>query len=420
MHTSGLMGVIIELTYSGCDVSEPAVNHLVTVDRAIAILDAALVHRRVVRMSLFDAAGFRLSEPIVADRDYPPFDKSLMDGFAVRAADVAGSGCELAVMDTIAAGQTGIAIGPGQSAAIMTGAPVPPGADAVVPVEQTTRLGDRVRISNPVRPGNAIARRGSDTAANRVLLESGVMLGPAQIAVAASVGAATVSVYSRPSVAVLSTGDELIDIDRQPTGAQIRNSNSIMLVSLLRQLGCDVRQVAHVRDTLNDVLSAIQSNLHSDAIFVTGGMSMGEFDFVPAALKQLGATFHIAKLRIKPGKPFVYTRLHGDRCHIFGLPGNPVSAYVCTLRLASRILSRFAGGSADPKTITAKLTAPMPANGPREVYHPAVVNDGQATPLSPRGSADIFTLARANSLIVRRENIAAAVAGDEVSLISIG
>jgi molybdopterin molybdotransferase len=283
-----------------------------------------------------------------------------------------------------------------------------------------------------------------------VLLGVGASLGPPQLAVAASVGASIVSVYARPTVAVLSTGDELVDIDQTPTGSQIRNSNSIMLVALLRQLGCDVRKVAHVRDTMSDVLDAITTNLNGDAMFITGGMSMGEFDFVPKALQQLGATFEISKLRIKPGKPFVYARLRrspepalryseepdamvtpdpgvrttsdtglGGECHVFGLPGNPVSAYVCTVRLAARILSRIAGGPPEGNIVNAALTMPLPANGPREFYLPAVLSGNQVTPLNPNGSADIFTLAKANALVMRSENAAAAKAGDGVPVFNL-
>jgi molybdopterin molybdotransferase len=198
-----------------------------------------------------------------------------------------------------------------------------------------------------------------------------------------------------------------------------------MLVSLLRELGCEVRHVAHVSDTMEAVLSTISLNLYHDALFITGGMSMGEFDFVPRALIELGAKLEISKLKIKPGKPFVYTRLGWTQenasgtCHIFGLPGNPVSAYVCTVRLATRILNRIAGGPPDGPIIHAALTTDLPANGPRELYLPSVLNGNEITPLSPNGSADIFTLAKANALLIRGENAATAKAGDLAAAIRI-
>ncbi len=399
--------------------SELPVNNLLSVSQAIAILDSAPVRSRVVRFPLLEATGLRLAEAITADRDYPPFNKAVMDGFAVRAADVQSPGVELQVIETIAAGATGSAVGPGQTAAIMTGAPLPDGCDTVVPVEHTSRLPGRVCINTPPKLGNAVAPRGSDTLAAQVLLEPGVRLGAAQIAVAASVGAATVSVFARPVVAVLSTGDELIDIDQIPTGSQIRNSNSLMLVALLRQLGCDVRHVEHVRDTMENVLAAIRSNLQHDALFITGGMSMGEFDFVPKALLELGPPFQISKLRIKPGKPFVYTRLNDDRCHVFGLPGNPVSAYVCTLRLASRVLAKFTGGSPDERVGTAQLATAVPANGPRELYLPAMLTGTIVTPFTPNGSADVFTLARANALLIRSESCDASAAGSSARVLTL-
>jgi molybdopterin molybdotransferase len=251
------------------------------------------------------------------------------------------------------------------------------------------------------------------------VLKKGTALGSVQIAVAASVAASIVNVFAKSRVAVLSTGDELVEIDQTPTGAQIRNSNSHMLVALLQRLGCEVTNLGIVRDEREKIRTAIEQGVQYDALFITGGMSMGEFDFVPKALLKLGAQFEISKLKIKPGKPFVYTRLNSAQCHVFGLPGNPVSAYVCTMRLAARILSRIAGGSPDPKIINAMLTTAMPANGPREFYIPALLNGNEVTPLNPNGSADIFTLARANGLLIRSETAPAAGVGDAAPVLCL-
>ncbi len=405
--------------------TEPPVTGLIGVSEAIRILDATPVTPRVVRSLLADATGLRLTADIVADRDHPPFAKAVMDGYAVRSADVS-AGAVLSRVDTVAAGQIGVRpVGPGEAVAIMTGAPLPAGADAVVPVEQTTRDGDRVTFTAAVRPGHSVAPRASDAAAGVVVLPAGTRLGPAQVAVAASVGAATVSVYARPAVAVLSTGDELVEIDQTPSGAQIRNSNAHMLVALLRQLGCEVGSTNAVRDDPDAIRDALADGLRFDALFVTGGMSMGERDHVPRLLGELGLTARIAKLRIKPGKPFVFATSEpsgsaaGSPRIAFGLPGNPVSAHVCTVRLAARVLRRMAGGPAEAGLVDARLTTPMPANGPRDFYQPATWDGSTVTPLGWKGSADLFTLAKANALVIRPEDAPAAAAGDIVRIVGL-
>ena len=420
--------------------TEPHVAGLISIAEAIRILDAFPVHPAAVQRPLLDAVGLRLAADVVSDGDHPPFAKAVMDGYAVRAADVT-AGATLARVDTVAAGQVGRRpVGAGEAVAIMTGAPLPPGADAVVPVEQTTRDGHRVTFAAAAHVGQAVAPRGSDVAAGVVVLPVGTRLGPAQVAVAASVGAAVVPVYPRPYVAVLSTGDELVDADQAPTGPQIRNSNGVMLVALLQRLGCEVRDLGIVRDDPTALRAALADGLRSQALFVTGGMSMGERDHVPALLRDLGLTPQIAKLRVKPGKPFMFAtgdeliemsrsdepNAHGGHLHVligrrcvFGLPGNPVSAFVCTVRLAARVLRRMAGGPADAGLVDATLTAAMAANGPREFYQPATWDGSTVTPLGWKGSADLFTLARANALIIRPEGAPAAAAGDVTRVLSL-
>jgi molybdopterin molybdotransferase len=232
------------------------------------------------------------------------------------------------------------------------------------------------------------------------------------------VGAATLTVFDRPRVAVLSTGDEVVPFDQSPTGAQVRNSNSIMLIALLRRLGCDVTDIGHARDEPKVIRERIAAGLEHDVLFVTGGMSMGRYDFVPRILHEMQAEMRITKLRIKPGKPFVFAALPGGP-YVFGLPGNPVSGFVCTVRLASRLLARMSGGEAEPRSIEAKLSAALPANGPREFYQPAIFRGGEVEPLAWKGSADMFTLARANVLLVRAENEPALEMGSVVRVLEI-
>ena len=403
---------------------EPDVSNLLSVQQAIEILDAVPVRPRATPLKLLDASGLRLASDIVSDRDYPPFDRSLMDGYAVHCADISSAPSELPVTGTIAAGAvTPPALGTGAAAAIMTGAPMPAGADCVVPVEDTTKLDDgrRVRIGHASSSGRYIARRGSDCAAGRVVLTRGTKLTPAAIAVAASVGAHTVDVFPRPTCIVLSTGDEIVPVDAAPGPTQIRNSNSAMLVALLNRLGGDARDGGIVADEPRRIRATIQAALDThDIVFITGGMSMGEFDFVPQVLSEIGVDLKITKLRIKPGKPFVFGSIKPR--FVFGLPGNPVSGFACTLRLCSRLIARLAGGNASDaeRWIHAPLAEPLPANGPREFYQPALLRpDGQVLPLAWKSSADIYTLAGANALLVRPENDPPQSAGTMARLLPI-
>lgn len=387
---------------------------LITVAQAIAILDATPIELRVMSIGINDALGLRLAEDILADRDYPPFDKSLMDGYAVRSSD---SGPRVIVGEIAAGMRADKPVGPGEAMAIMTGAPLPAGADAVVPVEEC--LVDAKTLNTNAKPvaGANITRRGMDCRAGAIVLSKGVRLGAAQLAVAASVGAAKMQVYQPPRAAVLTTGDELLAVDAAPGESQIRNSNNIMLASLLRQLGCDVTDIGTAPDQPEKIRAAIEHGLGFDLLFVSGGMSMGQYDFVPRILLELGIDLKITKLRIKPGKPFVFG-VKGQSI-IFGLPGNPVSGFVCTLRLCSRIISCMLGGNPVERWMEARLESPVEANGNREFYQPAILAGCCVQPLKWKGSADIYTLANANALIVRPENAPALPAGAKVRTLEI-
>jgi molybdopterin molybdotransferase len=444
--------------------SEPDVSDLLTVAQAIAIIDATAVVPRVVTLPLVDADGYVLAEDIVADRDYPPFDKSLMDGYAVRCVDVASTPVELTVIGEIAAGQVAArGLAQREAFAIMTGAPLPAGADGIVPIEATQRANEKVHILRASAPQRFIARRGNEVRQSDVVLGRGTELGPAQLAVAASVGAAKVKCCTKPQAAILSTGDELIAIDAAPGPAQIRNSNAIMLAALLRRLGCEVIDLGIVRDDPAATRDALQRGMRHDLLFITGGMSMGEYDYVPRTLIELGAQLKITKLRIKPGKPFVFAkgtstisgaddRVSSDRVaaeitkikgtsmisaparldearssaaeirnvpFIFGLPGNPLAGFVCTIRLAWRLIARLRGAQPVENWRDVKLADALPANGPREFYQPVFVNNGFVQPLQWKGSADVFTLARANALLVRAENEPARASGETVRVLEV-
>jgi len=414
--------------------TELDVSALINVQQAIRILDSVAVSPRTERIQLRNALGRRLAQSINADRDCPPFDRSQMDGYAVRQADVTTTPVELQIVGEIAAGVSfDGTLEAGQAIAIMTGAPLPAGADGVVPIENTQQLDDnKVRIERADNPARMVAARGSDCRAGKVILEAGDELGPAQIAAAAFVGAAEVEVFQRQRVAVLSTGNELVDLSETPGSSTIRDSNGPMLVALLTKWGCDVTDLGRCRDEADVVRASLERGLAFDALFVTGGMSMGAYDFVPRTLIDLGVELKITRLRIKPGKPFVFgTKVSGDRhFFIFGLPGNPVSAFVCASRFASRVIARVGGGNPAEPWLTGRLGVGLPANGPREFYQPAIriVPPGKdsthgefatITPLEWVGSADLFTLARANALIVRPENDPPLPKGTIVRVLSI-
>jgi molybdopterin molybdotransferase len=404
--------------YNEPTVSEPSVDNLLTVAQAIALIDGVVVEPRKRTVAIAEAQGFILADDLHADRDYPPFDKSLMDGYAI----VCGNSDERKLVGEVAAGGVrNELLSSGEAVAIMTGAPIPPGADGVIPVENAIVAGDTIRFRADVTPGRYIARRGSDCRQGDTVLAAGSVIGPAQLAVAASVGATSMEVFARPRAAVLSTGDEIVPIHADPGPSQIRNSNSPMLRSLLQRLGCETIDLGHVRDEPALIRNAIELGLQHDLLFVTGGMSMGKYDYVPRVLREIGVQLHVTKLRIKPGKPFVFGSRAGR--FVFGLPGNPVSAFVCTLRLASRLIARLRGERVGERWIDAELETPLPANGPREFYQPAMLvqtgNRTLARPLGWKGSADVFTLARADALLVRPADDPQRLAGSRVQLLEV-
>lgn len=398
--------------------SELDVAKLISVEQACALIDAAPASPRVARVPLADAAGRVLAEDVLCDRDYPPFDKSLMDGYAVRSAD-ARAGAVLRIAGEIAAGQRPTRrLQAGQAIAIMTGAPLPPNADAVVPVELAQRNGTSITVRDAVTTGQYVMRRGGDRAAGTRVLSRGTVIGATQLAVLATVGVCRPPVFARPTVKLLATGDEIVSVRSRPGPYKIRNANSVMLAGLLRSLGCDLIGEVVVPDDRKRLRSALSRAAVADLVVVTGGMSMGQYDFVPGLLVELGFDLKITKLRIKPGKPFVFG-LRTDGKVAIGLPGNPVSAYVCALRLAGRLIRRMQGLPPDLRCITAPLADPLPANGPREFYQPAVWDGTSVRPLKWKGSADVFTLSVADALIVRPENDAPRDKGAAVQLLEI-
>ncbi len=314
---------------------------------------------------LAEAFGRVLAQDVVSPVAVPPWDNSAMDGYAVRAADTADGEVELVLHEVIAAGGVGtVAIGPGTASAIMTGAPVPAGADAVVMVEHTdgSRQG-AVRVTGRATAGQHIRRRGEAIGEGDVVLERGTTLSAAQVAMAASVGQPTLRVARRPVVAVLSTGDEVVMPGTPLAPGQIWSSNNIALVGMIRDAGAVALDLGNAPDDLDATVAALDDAIaRADVVLTTGGVSVGAFDLVKPAYERLGASIDFWKVQMKPGKPLALGRARrdGQDIPLFGLPGNPVSCMVNFLQFVRPYL-RLAMGSNTPHlpVVHAVLDAPL-------------------------------------------------------------
>jgi molybdopterin molybdotransferase len=354
-------------------------------------------------------AGNVLAADVASDLDMPPYDKALMDGYAVRCADLPDGRGELRVLEEITAGQTPQhRLAPGTASRIMTGAPIPPGADAVVMIERT-RMGEdgRVRIEDrPPQRGQNVLPRGREMRAGEVVLTAGSLLRPQEIGLLAAVGRYVVPVVPKPTVAVLSTGDELVEAPQTPGPGQIRNSNGPMLVALAAREGTPTYLgIAH--DRLDSLGPLVAEGLRSDVLVLSGGVSAGRLDLVPGVLQEAGVTAHFHKVAMKPGKPvFFGTRDHdGRRTLVFGLPGNPVSSLACFELFVRPGLRRLAGyANPGPRTLSAVLAKDFPYESDRPTYHPAHLEATGAgwrvQPVPWFGSADLRGLTNANALVV--------------------
>jgi molybdopterin molybdotransferase len=365
-------------------------------------LDAVRSHARRLPPQphrLQEALGLRLAADVLADLDLPPFDKALVDGFAVRSGDAPGAGATaLRVVETVYAGRTpSKPLGPGEAAEIMTGAPLPEGADAVVMVEKTSRPdADRVLISGAISPGQNRLIRGKEMRQGEVVVAAGSVLNAARIGVCASVGAAEVSALPRPVVGVVATGDEVVPFDKVPGPGQIRNSNTLLLTALAESSGCLPWTYPIVPDRPEALRQTFGEALaEADVLLVSGGVSAGQKDLVPAALEDVGVRPVFHKVRVKPGKPlwFGVGPDRGDRppALVFGLPGNPVSGLVSFLLFVRPALAILSGREAEETTISFPLATDYRHADDRDVYRPArLVGDGtKVEPLMWSGSSDL-------------------------------
>jgi molybdopterin molybdotransferase len=356
-------------------------------------------------LGILDAQGRVLAEPIHADRDFPPFPRATRDGYAIRASDLDKLPADLQIIGEIKAGVTvsTLSVGSGQAAAIMTGAPVPDAADAVVMVEHTSRVGDRVHVTRSVATNENIVASGAEAKRGDKLLAPGVRINYPEIAVAASVGRSRVLVHAKPRVAVLSTGDEVVDIDIPPGPNQIRNSNSYSLAAQIQAAGGEALVLPIAPDEARRLRELLTEGLEADLLLIAGGVSMGKYDLVEQVLGEIKAELFFTGAQIQPGKPVVFGRVAHK--YFFGLPGNPISTMVTFELLAKPMLEALAGIS--PRKLVfmhAKLKSEIRTKTGLKRFLPALLSgeyeNSEVELVRWQGSGDIASVARANCYAV--------------------
>jgi molybdopterin molybdotransferase len=374
--------------------------------QALALVLQVAARRPPRRVPLAAAAGLMLAQSVRADRDYPPFPRATMDGFAVCTAD---AGRTVKVVGEVAAGQdVKIEVAPGHCLEIMTGAPCPPGTEAVVKKEETSRDGDWVVLPARISSGENIAPRGSECEAGRLVLESGQTITPLAVAVLASFGLESVEVFPRPSLAIVTTGAELIPPGRppgRPLGpGQIRDSNGPMLRAMAHELGIEQPALLHAEDRLEAILQALDRAAAKDLVLLTGGVSAGKYDLVPDALESHDAECIFHKVAQKPGKPLLLAQ-KGPQL-LFGLPGNPLSCHLAFHRYVAAAIRQMEGKPPLPGPFRGQLTEPVRPRRSRTFYVQARAEllpqqsaAWQIRPLLGASSADMFACHRANCYV---------------------
>src|SRR5579859_4593071 len=395
-------------------------------DARLKVIEVTAGLRRIPareNLKLQNSAGRILAQEIVADRDYPSFDRATRDGFAVRATDCREAGAKLRVIGEIrAGGEFAKGVSAGECVQIMTGAAVPQGADAVVMIEHT-RTGAReneVTIERAAESGMNIVPRGSESRAGDVLLRAKTRVGYAEIAIAAQAGAAELDVYRKPRVAILSTGDEVVAVEAQPGPFEIRNSNGVSLAAQVELAGAEAVLLGNAPDRADELREMIERGLQEDALVLSGGVSMGKYDLVEEVLRGLGAEFFFDALAIRPGRPAVFGICRGKP--VFGLPGNPVSTMVTFELLAVPAIDILGGGEARPlPLLKAKLSRGVEQKAALTHFLPAVLDwaSGEATvsELPWQGSGDMAALARGNCFLVLHRSKLKLAAGEWVDVL---
>jgi molybdopterin molybdotransferase len=384
---------------------------MLSVSEAQSIVLADVVPGSEEPVSLDRALGKTLRQEIVSPSEIPRFHKALMDGFAIRAADFSSGIAEFRVLEMVVAGApSNCDVNEGECVQIMTGAPLPSGADVVIPVEQSVLSDDRssVRLSGgPAPSGTNVMPRGTLMRSGETLLEPGCEIRPQEIALLAECGYAEVRVSAAPMVAILATGDELVSAGERPRPGQIVNTNAPMLSAQVARSGGVPHSLGIARDQRDHLTDLVRAGLEHDFLILSGGVSAGERDLVPSVLTECGVTKKFHKINMKPGKPLWYgirTSHSGKNTYVFGTPGNPVSGMVCFELFIRPALRRFLGLKPDRiPTISVPLSQPHVARGGRPTYHPARLlweeKGASVEPVPWKGSSDLRATTLANCLI---------------------
>jgi molybdopterin molybdotransferase len=398
----------------------PLKNLTVQEARARMLADAAPLGAETVAIG--QALGRVLAHAVDATRDQPPFAASAMDGWAIRRADLTADASFQVAGESAAGKAYPGRVGVGQAIRIFTGAPVPAGADLVVIQEEAQRDGDTVRFAAGDDPRSNIRPAGGDFRSGDRLLEAGVRLDPWRLSLAAAAGRATLEVARRPRVAILATGDELVQPGGDPAPDQIFESGSIALAALVETWGGSAARLTAAADNAEAIAASV-ADIEADLIVTVGGASVGDHDLVKPAMERLGLALRVETIAIRPGKPTWFGTLADGR-RVLGLPGNPASALVCAELFLHPLLAALTGRDPAPPLITAHLAAPLGANGPREHWMRAALSidpQGRAmvTTFPDQDSSLVGVFSRADALVRRPVNAAAASAGDIVEVLPL-
>jgi molybdopterin molybdotransferase len=387
-------------------------------------------HAREVRpggtesVNLLSSRGRVLAQDVAADRDFPPFRRAMRDGYAVRAEDLAPLPVTLQIVGEIKAGAAvedlPVEIASGQAAGIMTGAPAPNGADAVVMIEYTSLSGGQVTVSRGVASGDNIVPVGSEAHKGQILMQAGTRIDYAGIGLAASVGLESLMVYRRPKVAILSTGDEIVEIGTQPGPHQTRNSNSYSLAAQVEAAGGEAKILSIARDERSHLRALIEQGLQSDLLLLSGGVSMGRYDLVEPVLAESGADFFFTGAQIQPGRPVVFGR--AQERYFFGLPGNPISTMVTFELFAKAMLEALAGMTPRPlQFLHARLKTELTVKTGLKRFLPGFLagefENVEVKLAGWHGSGDVAAMGRSNCYIVIPEDRAKFAAGEWVAVV---
>ena len=369
---------------------------------------------RVETVALDDCAGRVLAQDVYADRDYPTLDRTARDGFAVRSADMPG---RVRLIGEVRAGERfSDRVGAGEAVEIMTGAPVPEGADTIVMVEHVEREGAFISFPGDAPIGQFINYRGGESKAGTRLLTAGTRIGYAEVGLLASVGCVHPSVFVKPQVAIIATGDELVAPEATPDAHQIRNSNAYSLAAQVKRAGGIAEILGVARDEQKATQRLIERGLEADLLLISGGVSAGKYDVVELALRSLGAEIFFDRVAIQPGQPLVFGR--AQERFFFGLPGNPASTMVTFEVFARAAVAMLSGEPESGLTILeARLTQDFRHRPGLTRFLPAVVSGGELTPVAWTGSSDIAALTRANAFLVADAERTEWKAGDAMAVL---